>query len=157
MVKDWLRLPPTSKYGDFDSEQYFVKPTDASLAAVVIISAPFGMVKVSIFSFLLGLAIYQGFVFTKGLNQDAASYDSRNNFIALMVGTGVCFVFFQMTFSAKDIESMIRMYIDPGTRILHKRRGSQDNRGTPGNVGPQGFIQHHRAVRQGIHEAVSVP
>lgn len=81
---------------------------DGSLAAVFILSAPFAMVKVSIFAFLVGLAIYQGFVFTKNLDNNTAPGDSRDSFIALIVGTGLCTVFFLMTFSAKDIESTIR-------------------------------------------------
>lgn len=80
----------------------------ASLPAVFILSAPFEMVKVAIFSFLLGLAIYQGFVFTKDLDNDSASSDSRNNFIALMLGLGLIYVFFLVTFSLKEIASTVR-------------------------------------------------
>ena len=79
-----------------------------SLAAIFILYAPFAMVKVSIFSFVIGLAIYQGLTFTKNLDNNAAPGDSRDSFIALMVGTGLCFEFFMLTFSAKDIESTIR-------------------------------------------------
>lgn len=81
---------------------------DGSLAAVIILSAPFAMVVVCIFSFLVGLAIYQGFVLTKKLDGDAAPGDRRDSFIALLVGTGMCTSFFLLTFSAKDIESTLR-------------------------------------------------
>lgn len=79
-----------------------------SLAAIFIVSAPFAMVKVSIFTFLVGLAIYQGFIFTKNLDDNTAPGDSRNSFIVLMVGTGMCSLFFSTIFSAKDFESTMR-------------------------------------------------
>jgi len=53
-IRNWLRLPPPPGVTEADAQ--------ASLAAVFIVAAPFSLVKVSIFSFLLGLAIYQGFV-----------------------------------------------------------------------------------------------
>ena len=52
-IRNWLRLPPPRGAGE-DVRR-------ASLMAVFIISAPFTMVKVSIFSFLIGLTIYQGY------------------------------------------------------------------------------------------------
>ena len=103
-IKDWLMVPPPEN----GTEDGASEVQNASLAAVLIISAPFAMVKVSIFSFLIGLAIYQGFIFTKNLDSDTASNDSRDSFIAFMVGTGMCTVFFWLTFSAKDIENTIR-------------------------------------------------
>lgn len=79
-----------------------------SLAAIYILSAPFATVEVSIFAFLVGLAIYQGFIFTKNLDDNTAPGDSRNSFIVLMLGTGLCALFFSTTFSAKDLESTMR-------------------------------------------------
>ena len=106
LIKGWLRLPPT------EGTRTESKEDDAqrtSLAAVLIISAPFTMVRVSIFAFLLGLVIYQGFVFTKELDTSAGRGDSRAIFIAIMVATGLCLAFFTFTFSAKDIESTLRI------------------------------------------------
>jgi len=103
-VKEWLMVPGPES----GTEEGTRGMQDGSLAAIFILSAPFAMVKVSIFSFLVGLAIYQGFIFTKNLDNNTAPGDSRDSFIALMVGTGLCTVFFLMTFSAKEIESTIR-------------------------------------------------
>ena len=103
-IKEWLMVPGP----ETDTEEGTRGVQDGSLAAIFILSAPFAMVKVSIFSFLVGLAIHQGFIFTKNLDNNTAPGDSRDSFIALMVGTGLCTVFFLMTFSAKDIESTIR-------------------------------------------------
>ena len=113
LIKDWLKLPPSEGLGRGGSEDDAQR---TSLPAVLILSAPFTMVRVSIFAFLLGLAIYQGFVFTEGLDTSAAPGDSRANFIVIMVGTGLCLAFFTSTFSAKDIENALR------TNFLRRER-----------------------------------
>lgn len=76
--------------------------------AVFIISAPFTMVKVSIFSCLIGLTIYQGYTWTRALDSSAGIGASRNVFITLMVGLGFCIIFFIIAFAAKDIETLMR-------------------------------------------------
>ena len=76
--------------------------------AVFIISAPFTMVKVSIFSFLIGLTIYQGYTWTRALDSDAGIGASRNVFITLMAGLGFCVIFFIIAFAAKDMETLMR-------------------------------------------------
>ena len=103
-IREWLMVPDREE--SFGDGSQIVQA--GSLAAVFILSAPFVMVEVSIFSFLLGLAIYQGFVFTKNLDNDTSPSDSRNNFVALMVGTGLFLVYFVVTFSLKEIASTIR-------------------------------------------------
>lgn len=47
-----------------------------------------------ILSFITGLAIYQGFVWTITLDVDAGKEDSRNVVIAYIVSTGFCELFF---------------------------------------------------------------
>ena len=75
------------------------------------------MVKFSIFAFLLGLAIYQGFIWTRALDTIAGIGASRDVFITLVVGTGCCIVFFVCTFAAKDIETLLRAFLaDPNNR-----------------------------------------
>ena len=76
--------------------------------AVLIISAPFTMVKVSIFSFLIGLTIYQGCTWTRALDSSAGIGASRDIFITLVVGLGFCIIFFIIAFAAKDIETLMR-------------------------------------------------
>lgn len=64
--------------------------------------------RASIFSFLLSLAIYQGFTWTYALDTAAGPRDSRNVFISFVVGTGVCGFFFSFTFLSKYAESLLR-------------------------------------------------
>lgn len=100
-IRDWLRLPPPSGNKTADL-------LGASLMAVFIISAPFTMVKVSIFSFLIGLTIYQGYTWTRALDSGAGIGASRDVFITLVVGLGFCIIFFIIAFAAKDIETLMR-------------------------------------------------
>ena len=101
-VRDWLRLPPPSGDGETDVRR-------ASATAVLILSAPFTMVKVSIFSFLIGLTVYQGYTWTRALDSNAGIGASRDVFITLVVGSGFCIIFFMIAFAAKDIETLMRM------------------------------------------------
>ena len=100
-IRDWLRLPPPSGDGETDVRR-------ASLMAVLIVSAPFTMVKVSIFSFLIGLTIYQGYIWTRALDSAAGTGASRDVFITLVVGLGFCVIYFEIAFAAKDIETLMR-------------------------------------------------
>ena len=79
------------------------------MAAILITSAPFNMMKASIFAFLLGLAIYQGFTWTRALDPNAGRGDSRNVFITFIVGTGACVLFYLNTFSLKTLEIFLRI------------------------------------------------
>lgn len=128
-IREWLRAPPPS------AEEGGVDSAKASLPAVFILSAPFTTVKVAIFAFLTGLAIYQAFTWKRGLDTSAGLSDSRNVFITFMTGTGFCFLFFLATFSAKDIESLLRF----GRTMLgtdhHQQDGSDTNRRQSENKG----------------------
>ena len=100
MIRDWLSLPPAEGRDD--------RPTPGpSLAAILITSAPFNMMKASIFAFLLGLAIYQGFTWTRALDPSAGRGDSRNVFITFIIGTGACVLFYLLTFSLKTVENLL--------------------------------------------------
>ena len=110
--------------------------------AVLIVSAPFTMVKISIFSFLIGLIIYQGFTWTRALDSDAGIGASRNVFIALVVGLGFCIIFFMITFAAKDIETWMRT----GTTKLDEEEevgGVRINGETPSSQATQGSSSGH--------------
>lgn len=100
MIRDWLSLPP----GEGQDDRTTPGP---SLAAILITSAPFNMMKASIFAFLIGLAIYQGFTWTRALDTSAGRGDSRNVFITFIIGTGACVLFYLLTFSLKIIESLL--------------------------------------------------
>ena len=79
----------------------------ASLSALFILSAPFTMMIYSIFTFLLGLAIYHGFSWTRALDPSAGKNDSRDVFITFVVGAGFCQGLFTTASFAKVIETLI--------------------------------------------------
>lgn len=104
LVREWLRL---SSKDDWET---------ASLAAIFTLSAPFELMGVSIFSFLLGLAVYQGFTWIYSLDTAAGPHDSRNVFIFFIVGTGFCGIFFSSTFTLKFAENLLRQDQRPRAR-----------------------------------------
>ncbi len=112
--------------------------------AVLIISAPFTMVKVSIFSFLIGLTIYQGYTWTRGLDSGAGIGASRDVFITLVVGLSFCIIFFIIAFAAKDIETLMRTgrtKVDEEEEI----EGVRTDVATPSQVIQESSSQPHRS------------
>lgn len=109
-IRQWLSLPPpeNSTQREDPEQELGNSPCKASLAAVLIISAPYTMVKFSIFTFLIGLVVYQGFIWLNTLDTAARSGDSQRVFITFVSGMGVCLVFIVCTFAAKNIENMLR-------------------------------------------------
>lgn len=105
LVKEWLRLPSPT-----DQAEVLGPGQGASVAAMLILGAPFFMVRVSILSYLLGLAIYEGLLFAKNLDTDTTQTQSRDSFITLMVGTGVFFGFFFLVHATKNIESTLSYF-----------------------------------------------
>ena len=149
LIKDWLSLPPEK------GQNPDVNPTrKASLAAVFILSAPFNMVKASIFSLLISLAVYQGFTWTRGLDTSAGYDDSRNIFITFMVGTGVCFYFFSFTFLSKTIEDLLRS--GPG-RILNASSYGEEPQSRRYFIDDSMHQRHNKdrpSAAQGLHAAL---
>ncbi|KAL9633887.1 MAG: hypothetical protein Q9204_003219 [Flavoplaca sp. TL-2023a] len=96
----WLSRPA-------QKPQYSGSTPKVSLAAAFIISAPFNMMKASICSLLIGLAIYQGFIWSRSLDTTANPGDSRNVFITFMVGAGSCVLFYLYSFSSKSFENKL--------------------------------------------------
>ena len=104
-VRNWISLPPTS--GDTLTDNGPQVP-GVSLAAIFIVRAPFNLVEYCLVSFLSGLAVYLGFLWSKGLDSGVGKGDNRSVFITYMVGCGVCIIFYALTFSTKYIESVLR-------------------------------------------------
>ena len=98
--REWLTSP--SKEEDEGGE------AQVSSAALLIISAPFKMVRFSIFAFLAGLGVYQGVTWTKSLDTVAANNDSRDVFIVFVVGIVFCYGFFSVVFPLKGFTELIR-------------------------------------------------
>ncbi|KAL9117973.1 MAG: hypothetical protein Q9187_005485 [Circinaria calcarea] len=104
LIRDWLRIPPPEAKKEGEGEEDEIK---ASLPALFVLSAPFTMMAYSIFTFLLGLTIYQGFTWTRTLDPNAGKNDSRNVFITFVVGAGFCQAFFTTASTVKVIENIL--------------------------------------------------
>ena len=104
-VRNWISLPPMS--GDILTD-HEPQVSGVSLAAIFIVRAPFNLVEYSLVSFLSGLAVYLGFLWSKGLDSGAGKDDDRSVFITYVVGSGVCIIFYALTFSTKYVESVLR-------------------------------------------------
>lgn len=81
LVRDWLSTTGPNPTTITDTEVTEKKERNASLAGIFILSAPYTMMSYSIMAFIIGLAIYQGFVWTRALIQmlerpTAAMYSS---------------------------------------------------------------------------------
>ncbi|KAL8864133.1 MAG: hypothetical protein Q9198_010071 [Flavoplaca austrocitrina] len=118
MIKDWLSRPA-------QEPQDSGSTPGASLAAAFIISAPFNMMKASIRSFLIGLAIYEGFTWTRSLDTTAGPEDGRNVFITFMVGAGSCVIFYVYSFSSKRFENKLPSWseLDHPLRVSNREAG----------------------------------
>lgn len=67
------------------------------------------MMTYAIMAFITGLAIYQGFVWTRNLDTDAGKVNSRNVFIAYIVSSGFCFTFFSFAGVIKYGEDLLML------------------------------------------------
>ncbi len=107
LVRDWLSSATQHASTTTNAEENEKDETQASLSAIFILSAPYTMMSFAILAFITGLAIYQGFVWTKTLDTDAGKANSRNVFIAYIVSTGFCQLFFLSADVIKAIESLL--------------------------------------------------
>lgn len=78
----------------------------SSVWAAFILQAPFEYMDWSLTSFVLGLGIYLGFVWTRDLDQSAGPNDSRNVFIFFMVVVVSCLYFYGTPTYFKEIEAL---------------------------------------------------
>jgi hypothetical protein len=62
-----------------------------SAASVLTISAPNMLLSASLNSFLIGLGVYVGFIWTRNLDESAGANDSRAVFITYVVSLTVCY------------------------------------------------------------------
>ena len=76
-----------------------------SPASVITISAPQLLLSASLNSFLVGLGVYQGFVWHRNLDPNAGPNDSRNVFIIYIVSVGLCYVVYSLSTAVQDEQS----------------------------------------------------
>ncbi len=106
-MRDWLSAATQHAWTGTTAEGNEKDETQASLSGIFILSAPYAMMSFAILAFITGLAIYQGFVWTKTLDTDAGKNNSRNVFVAYIVSTGFCQLFFLSAGVIKAIESLL--------------------------------------------------
>ena len=124
LIRDWLSAgaPPE------EMEQGGKKERKASISAIFILSAPYTMMSYAIIAFITGLAIYQGFVWTRNLDTDASKTNSRNVFIAYIVSSGFGVVFFSFAGVIKYGENLLlrqrslKPKLSDSARYEHPRR-----------------------------------
>ena len=103
LIRDWLSAEGAPE----EMEQGGKKERKASISAIFILSAPYTMMSYAIIAFITGLAIYQGFVWTRNLDTDAGKTNSRNVFIAYIVSSGFGVVFFSFAGLIKYGEDLL--------------------------------------------------
>ena len=103
LIRDWLSAEGAPE----QMEQGGKKERKVSISAIFILSAPYTMMSYAINAFVLGLAIYQGFVWTRNLDTGAGKINSRNVFIAYIVSSGFCVVFFSFAAVIKLWENQL--------------------------------------------------
>ena len=121
LIRDWLSAaPPRGPDKTAPGEN---KERNASISAMFILSAPYTMMSYAIMAFIVGLAIYQGFVWTRNLDTNAGKRNSRDVFIAYIVSTGFCGLFFSFAGVIKAIEGLLlldRFRTKIGSVVSHK-------------------------------------
>lgn len=125
LIRDWLSardLPDNTQ----ETERGDKKEKKASLSAIFILSAPYTMMTYAIWAFITGLAIYQGFVWTRNLDADAGKLNSRNVFIAYIVSTGFCQLFFGFAGVIKAIEDLL-LNDRPGESFIEMGNSNKDH------------------------------
>lgn len=78
----------------------------ASLWTAFLLQLPFAYLNMSVGSFILGLAFYLGFFWTRDLDQETGKNDSRNIFIVLLVVVVACLYYFQGPALFKSLEAV---------------------------------------------------
>ncbi|KAJ6789993.1 hypothetical protein PWT90_07583 [Aphanocladium album] len=87
-----------------------------SVTSVLTVSAPQVLLSSSLLALLLGVGVYFGFVWTRGLDGDAGKGDSRNVMIVYLVSIVVCFVVYSVSQFLQDDErrqeaEIVREYV----------------------------------------------
>lgn len=128
-VRDWLSAANTSNTASSEVDKK--EGRNASLSTIFVLSAPYTMMSYSIIAFVIGLAIYQGFVWTRTLDTDAGKTNSRNVFIAYIASSGFCQLFFASADIIKTVESL----------LIHR---SSMRRSGKWAQGSGGIVEHYR-------------
>ena len=123
LIRDWL----SAEGAPDEMEQGGKKERKVSISAIFILSAPYTMMSYAINAFILGLAIYQAFVWTRNLDTDAGKINSRNVFIAYIVSSGFGVIFFSFAAVIKYLENRLLLRNTTKTKLSGSARYPQRN------------------------------
>jgi len=79
-------------------------PRFASLFSALVMSAPSSMINIALGSFLLGLGVYLGFLWTRHLDTQGGRNDSRDVFIIFIVSTVIIIALYATPAAYKRLE-----------------------------------------------------
>lgn len=82
-----------------------------SVASVIMISAPQGLLSASMAALLLGISIYLGFTWTNKLDSLSGIHDSQNVFIMFIIGLVVCILVYSISGLIQDDNSQSEVRI----------------------------------------------
>ena len=81
--------------------QHF-RPFLPGVASIIIVSAPELLLSASLNSFLVGLGVYLGFIWTRNLDLLAGANDSRDVFIVYIVSIALCYIVYSLASSVQN-------------------------------------------------------
>ena len=87
-MKGWIRRTRLSSRSDGRIERPVNMP---SVAAVLTMSAPSALLSAAVHSFIVGMGLYLGYVWTRNLDSEASGGDSQAVFITYVVSAFVCY------------------------------------------------------------------
>jgi hypothetical protein len=96
-VKRWIATDMIFTLPGLTSDKSGKGPDMPSVASVLTIAAPNILLSSSLLSFLVGLGVYLGYIWTRDLDEDARAGDSKAVFITYAVGLGVCYFAYELS------------------------------------------------------------
>ena len=104
-IRGWIRGSDQGILDNLGGEQdgsSMLQMLAPSLSSVLIVSAPGLLLSVSVLFLLLGFGIYLGFVWTRALDTESGSKDSRSVFIVYLVILSVFYVMYSLSDIVQD-------------------------------------------------------
>ncbi|KAF3928140.1 hypothetical protein AA313_de0204550 [Arthrobotrys entomopaga] len=111
----------TNKWPRRDKDTNWALITPAA-TSVLALSAPFMLLSTSLYTFLAGIGIYLGFLYTKRLDTDSGAYDDRNILIVYLIAIGICSGAYLIATRVTDepLKSMMDEFYEHGHRCSLK-------------------------------------
>lgn len=90
-VKIWIENKATRNVSPGSSNDRDMNDRKPAASSILTVSGPVMLLSAALNTFLAGFGVYLGLTWTKGLDEDADTDDSRNVFLVYAVGLGVCY------------------------------------------------------------------